>query len=115
MGCRCNCKLCLTESRVSMRKDRFNNVFRALCSLPKVEVKTSWEFAEDDEAYTVSVELENVGEEPALMLKLNLLNNRPVNSGPAPDRLQNSTLTSRRFSSLLIQLSTLLSRADSSS
>ena len=47
---------------------------------------------EDEEFFVITAELKNKGEVPAMMLRLNLLNNKPVNSGPAPADLLNSSL-----------------------
>lgn len=68
--------------------------FRALNELPAAKVCKSWKLSEDAEGYTVSVEIENTGSEPAMMLRLKLLNNAPVNSGPAPTGLSTSAFGS---------------------
>ena len=68
--------------------------FRALNELPAAKVRKSWKVSEDADCYTVSVELENTGSEPAMMLRLSLLNNAPVNSGPAPTGLSTSAFGS---------------------
>ena len=61
--------------------------FRALLDLPEASVKCNWTVQETDDAYLVRADLHNSSDVPAMMLRLNLLNNRPVNSGPAPSGL----------------------------
>ena len=68
--------------------------FCALNELPAAKVCKRWKLSEDAEGYTVSVEIENTGSEPAMMLRLKLLNNAPVNSGPAPTGLSTSAFGS---------------------
>lgn len=61
--------------------------FRALLDLPKASVKCKWSVSDEDLKYVVDVDLQNLSDVPAMMLRLNLLNNRPLNSGPAPSGL----------------------------
>ena len=61
--------------------------FRALLDLPKASVKCKWSVSDEDLKYVVDVDLRNLSDVPAMMLRLNLLNNRPLNSGPAPSGL----------------------------
>ena len=64
---------------------------RALLDLPRASVKCKWTVSNVDLKYIVDVDLQNRSNVPALMLRLNLLNNRPVNSGPAPTGLCSSS------------------------
>ena len=66
--------------------------FRELNDLPAAKVSCNWKMKEDEEFYVITAELKNKSEVPAMMLRLNLLNDKPVNSGPAPADLLNSTL-----------------------
>ena len=64
---------------------------RALLDLPRASVKCKWTVSNVNLKYIVDVDLQNRSNVPALMLRLNLLNNRPVNSGPAPTGLCSSS------------------------
>ena len=64
--------------------------FRALNDLPKTSVKKTVTLKESDDCYLLTVSLENESSIPALMLKLQLLNDKPVNSGPSPSALSTS-------------------------
>jgi len=66
--------------------------FQALCELPDASVSLEWTVQEDDDCYLLTARLHNTGDVPAMMLRLTLLNDKPVNSGPAPAGLSDSSL-----------------------
>ncbi|MBP5566015.1 MAG: discoidin domain-containing protein [Bacteroidales bacterium] len=63
-----------------------------IMDLPKAKVACDWSVDETEEEYLVSVKLSNKSKVPAMMLRLMLFNSVPVNSGPAPSSLLNSSL-----------------------
>ena len=65
--------------------------FGFLADFPKAEVAEQWTWKDEGESYLATVTLTNNTGIPALMLRLNLLNDKPVNSGPAPAGLSNSS------------------------
>ena len=66
--------------------------FQALCELPDASVSREWTMQEDEDCYLLTARLHNTGDVPAMMLRLTLLNDKPVNSGPAPAGLSDSSL-----------------------